>query len=167
MATLEDYQYEVMTSIDLIEDVENKLEDLLEEKFEILFNLIKLRFVPNIDDESYQNICLFLAEVFREASYEQIVLNKLYDYLVFKLDEIGYENLENSRMFLEYLGILSYFDDVEDKRVEEYMLYLGKIEQLVRVNAVGPSYLQSSRQYTELDPKKMVLIYTIVPEIKQ
>ena len=70
-------------------------------------------------------------------------------------------------MFLEYLTILSYFDDVEDKRVEEYMLYLGKIEQLVRVNAVSPSYLQSSRQYTELDPKKMVLIYTIVPEIKK
>ncbi len=167
MATFDEYQYDDMTSVDFIEDVENKLEDLLEEKFEILFNLIKLRFVPNIDDESYQNICLFLAEVFREASYEQIVLNKLYDYLVFKLDEIGYENLENSRMFLEYLGILSYFDDVEDKRVEEYMLYLGKIEQLVRVNAVSPSYLQSSRQHTELDPKKMVLIYTIVPEIKQ
>jgi hypothetical protein len=167
MATFDEYQYDDMTSVDFIEDVENKLEDLLEEKFEILFNLIKLRFVPNIDDESYQNICLFLAEVFREASYEQIVLNKLYDYLVFKLDEIGYENLENSRMFLEYLGILSYFDDVEDKRVEEYMLYLGKIEQLVRVNAVSPSYLQSSRQNTELDPKKMVLIYTIVPEIKQ
>ena len=167
MATLEDYQYEDMTSIDLIEDVENKMEDLVEEKIEILANLLNLRFVPNIDEESYQNIGSFFAEVMQEATNEQIVLNKLYDYLMYMLDKIGYENLENSKLFLEYLNLLTYFDDVEDTRLEEYMSYVEKIGQLVRVNAVSPSYLESSRKYAQLDSNKTKMIFAKVPEIKK
>ena len=103
----------------------------------------------------------------QEATNEQIVLNKLYDYLMFMLDKIGYEYLETSKLFLEYVNLLSYFDDIEDTRLEEYMSYVEKIGQLVRVNAVSPSYLEPSRKYTQLDLDKANMIKAKVPEIKK
>ena len=60
MATLDDYDFDNMTSIDLIEDIENKMEDLIEEKIEIVVNLFKLRFTEGIDNESYMNILSFI-----------------------------------------------------------------------------------------------------------
>ena len=167
MATLEDYDFDNMSSIDLIEDVENKMEDLIEEKIEIVANLFKLRFTEGIDNKSYMNILSFMQEVMQEATNEQIVLNKLYDYLFAKLEEYGYEKLEHSRLFLEYVSLLSYFDEVEETRLDEYMSYVEKIGQLLRVNAVSPSYLESHRKYTELDKDKTDQIYAKVPVIKK
>lgn len=167
MATLDDYDFDNMSSIDLIEDIENKMEDLIEEKIEIVVNLFKLRFTEGIDNESYMNILSFMHEVMQEATNEQIVLNKLYDYLFAKLEEYGYEKLEHSRLFLEYVSLLSYFDEVEENRFGEYMSYVEKIGQLLRVDAVSPSYLESHRKYTELDKDKTNQISERVPVIKK
>ena len=167
MATLEDYQYDEMSSIDLIEDVENKMEDLITEKIEIITNIFKLRFTTDIDEQSMNNITSFMLEVMNEATNEQIVLNKLYDYLMQELDKYGYERLENSKLFLEYINLLSYFDDIEDQRTDEYMSYVERIGQLVRSNSINHTLLPSHRKYEILDKEKTNLIYSKVPETKK
>jgi len=165
MATLEEYDINNMNSIDLIEDVENKIEDLIQEKIEIIAYLFGLRFNSSlVDNDSYLKIESFMNDMIKEATYEQLVLNKLYDYLMKNLDKYGYEYLENSKMFLEYVYLLSYFDDIEDNRVEEYVAYIERINQLLLYNSISPSFLEDHRKFERLDQDKAKLLYNRLPQ---
>ena len=108
-----------------------------------------------------------MTEIFDEVTNEQIVLNKLYDYLTSKVDELTPTEFEYGNTYTEYLNLLNYFEEVEDTRLGEYIAYVDKIGHLVRTNSVSPSYLEPHRQFTQLDEEKTNDIKKKVPSIKK
>ena len=160
---------EIYSTMSLMEDLENKIEDLIEEKLEILSNVFKLRieYAGSIDFMSYLHICSFMQEVFDEISNEQIVLNKLQDYLNSKVDDLTPTEFEFGTKYTEYLNLLTYFDQVEDTRTDEYVGYVMKIGQLLNTRSISPYYLEPHRRYIQLDEDKTKSIYQKVPSIKK
>ena len=167
MATLDENQFDEMTTLDMVQDVENKMDNLELEKMEILGFLIKLRFTQGIDFKSYQNISLFFKEILDETDNEEKIIHKLYAFLDEQAEKIGYDLIGDSRMFLEYMNLLTYLDDVEKARDEEYFGYVERIGQLVRTNSINHTLLPVHRNQIKLDNNKTKELINQIPGTKK
>ena len=70
-------------------------------------------------------------------------------------------------MFLEYMNLLVYLDDVEKARDEEYFGYVERIGQLVRTNSINHTLLPVHRNQIKLDTNKTKELINQIPETKK
>ena len=157
------------TTMDLCEDVEDKIEELIVEKIDIHQHLMTLmiQYSEFIDPGSFNNIKSFMDELFDEVTHEQIVLNDLIDYLYSKVDELTPEELEYGSAFTEYKAILDCFSEIEDIRVDEYVAYTMKIAHLLRTQSVSASFLDAHRKFPSFSYEQAIELKNQIPSIKK